>query len=105
MADSRILDLARALALDPLVLVLDEPAAGLGVDEIGVLEALVRATADAGVAVLLVEHDVGFVARVADWVVALERGRVIAEGTPADVRAHPDVLRSYFGDLESVEHA
>jgi len=112
VADSRILDLARALALDPLVLVLDEPAAGLGLDEIGVLEALVRATADAGVAVLLIEHDVAFVGRIADRVVALERGRVIAEGTPAEVRADPEVLRSYFGDLDDaprnegeVEHA
>jgi ABC-type branched-subunit amino acid transport system ATPase component len=102
VADSKILDLARALALDPLVLLLDEPAAGLGLDEIAMLEALVRATADAGVAVLLVEHDVAFVGRIADRVVALERGRVIAEGTPAEVRSHPDVLRSYFGDVDLV---
>jgi branched-chain amino acid transport system permease protein len=102
VADSKILDLARALALDPLVLLLDEPAAGLGLDEVAVLEAMVRATADAGVAVLLVEHDVAFVGRIADRVVALERGRVIAEGTPAEVRSHPDVLRSYFGDVDLV---
>ncbi len=100
VADSKILDLARALALDPMVLLLDEPAAGLGLDEIGMLEALVRATAAAGVAVLLVEHDVAFVGRIADRVVALERGRVIAEGTPAEIRSHPDVLRSYFGDVD-----
>jgi ABC-type branched-subunit amino acid transport system ATPase component/ABC-type branched-subunit amino acid transport system permease subunit len=102
VADSKILDLARALAIDPLVLLLDEPAAGLGLDEIAVLEAMVRATADAGVAVLLVEHDVAFVGRIADRVVALERGRVIAEGTPDEVRSHPDVLRSYFGDVDLV---
>jgi branched-chain amino acid transport system permease protein len=102
VADSKILDLARALALDPLVLLLDEPAAGLGLDEIAMLEALVRATAEAGVAVLLVEHDVAFVGRIADRVVALERGHVIAEGTPAEVRSHPDVLRSYFGDVDLV---
>jgi branched-chain amino acid transport system permease protein len=101
MADARILDLARALALDPLVLVLDEPAAGLGLDEVAMLEALVRATASSGVGVLLVEHDVAFVTRMADHVVALERGRVIAEGPPAEVRAHPAVLTSYFGDLEA----
>ncbi len=100
LADSRILDLARALALDPLVLLLDEPAAGLGLDDIAVLEALVRATADAGVAVVLVEHDVAFVARLADRVFALDLGRVIAEGTPAEVRSDPEVLRSYFGDVE-----
>ncbi len=102
VADSKILDLARALAMDPLVLLLDEPAAGLGLDEIAVLEALVRATAESGVAVLLVEHDVAFVGRIANRVVALERGRVIAEGTPAEVRTHPDVLRSYFGDVDLV---
>jgi len=100
VADSKILDLARALALDPLVLLLDEPAAGLGLDEVGMLEALVRATAAAGVAVLLVEHDVAFVGRIADRVIALERGRVIAEGTPSEIRSHPDVLRSYFGDVD-----
>jgi branched-chain amino acid transport system ATP-binding protein len=102
VADSKILDLARALAIDPLVLLLDEPAAGLGLDEIAMLEALVRATADAGVAVLLVEHDVAFVGRIADRVIALDRGRVIAEGTPDEVRSHPDVLRSYFGDVDLV---
>ena len=102
VADSKILDLARALAIDPTVLLLDEPAAGLGLDEIAMLEALVRATADAGVAVLLVEHDVAFVGRIADRVIALERGRVIAQGTPDEVRSHPDVLRSYFGDVDLV---
>jgi iron complex transport system ATP-binding protein len=94
--------IARALMAQPALLLLDEPAAGLGLDEIAMLEALVRATADAGVAVLLVEHDVAFVGRIADRVVALERGRVIAEGPPDHVRAHPDVLRSYFGDVDLV---
>ena len=105
LADARILDLARALALDPVVLVLDEPAAGLGLDEIAVLEALIRAAANAGIGVLLVEHDVAFVARIADHVVALDRGRVIADGAPAEVRSHPAVLESYFGDLEAEEPA
>jgi ABC-type branched-subunit amino acid transport system ATPase component/ABC-type branched-subunit amino acid transport system permease subunit len=103
LADARILDLARALSLDPLLLLLDEPAAGLGLDEIGMLEALIGAARDSGVGVLLIEHDVGFVTRLADTVVALDTGRVIAEGQAAEVRADPAVLASYFGDEEAVE--
>jgi branched-chain amino acid transport system permease protein len=103
LAEARILDLARALALDPVVLLLDEPAAGLDLDEIVVLEAMVRAARESGVAVLLVEHDVGFVTRLADHVTVLDRGRVIASGEPAAVRHDPAVKAAYFGDVELEE--
>jgi ABC-type branched-subunit amino acid transport system ATPase component/ABC-type branched-subunit amino acid transport system permease subunit len=103
LAEQRIIDLARALALDPIALLLDEPAAGLDLDEITVLEALVRAARESGVAVLLVEHDVGFVTRLADHVTVLDRGRVIASADPTSVRNDPAVKAAYFGDVEMEE--
>jgi ABC-type branched-subunit amino acid transport system ATPase component/ABC-type branched-subunit amino acid transport system permease subunit len=103
LAESRIIDLARALALDPVVLMLDEPAAGLDLDEVAVLEAMVRAAREAGVGVLLVEHDVGFVIRLADHVTVLDRGRVIADAEPGKIRDDPAVKAAYFGDVELEE--
>jgi branched-chain amino acid transport system ATP-binding protein len=103
LAEARILDLARALALDPVVLLLDEPAAGLDLDEIAVLEAMVGAAREAGVGVLLVEHDVGFVIRLADHVTVLDRGRVIANGPPEEIRNDQAVKAAYFGDVELEE--
>jgi len=89
--------LARALVSDPRLLLLDEPAGGLGHDDIAALAGTVRATADAGCAVLLVEHHVDFVMSVADRVVVLDFGRVIARGTPDEVRTNPAVEEAYLG--------
>ncbi|MCR2800356.1 ATP-binding cassette domain-containing protein [Microbacterium sp. zg-Y818] len=89
--------LARALVTDPRLLLLDEPAGGLGHDDIAALAGTVRATADAGCAVLLVEHHVDFVMSVADRVVVLDFGRVIARGTPDEVRSDPAVEEAYLG--------
>jgi ABC-type branched-subunit amino acid transport system ATPase component/ABC-type branched-subunit amino acid transport system permease subunit len=89
--------LARALGSDPAVLLLDEPAAGLGPGEVDALVADLRRLADAGLAILLVEHDTGLVFDVCDEVVVLERGRVLARGTPAEVRDDPQVVAAYLG--------
>ena len=91
-------ELARALAIRPKLLLLDEPAAGLNHEEVDALSEEIRAIRDRrGVAILLVEHHMNLVMRVSDQVVALDFGRVIADGSPEAVRANPDVVRAYLG--------
>ena len=91
-------ELARALAARPKLLLLDEPASGLNHEEVGKLGALIRELRDAlKLTVLLVEHHMNLVMSISDWVVALNFGRRIAEGTPEEVREHPELVRAYLG--------
>ncbi|MEX0428370.1 ATP-binding cassette domain-containing protein [Nocardioides sp. DS6] len=94
----RLLAIVRAIAADPDVLLLDEPAAGLDERERTELEGVIRSLADDwGMAVLLVEHDVRLVTAVSDHMIALDFGRVVASGTPDEVRNDPTVRRAYLG--------
>ena len=91
-------ELARALAISPKLLLLDEPAAGLNHEEVDALASeIVRLRDKRGLSVLLVEHHMNLVMRISDQVVALDFGRVLADGAPDAVRAHPDVIRAYLG--------
>jgi branched-chain amino acid transport system ATP-binding protein len=92
------IELARALASDPKLLLLDEPASGLNHEEVAALATLIRDIRDRlHVTVLLVEHHMNLVMNVSDKVIALDFGRKIAEGTPAEVRGHPEVISAYLG--------
>ena len=96
--DRRLVEIARALATRPAVLLLDEPAAGLSREDKASLGRLLRRIADSGIAVGLVEHDMSLVMEVSDRIVVIDAGQRLAVGTPAEVRADPAVRRAYLGD-------
>jgi branched-chain amino acid transport system ATP-binding protein len=91
------LEIARALAAKPKVILLDEPAAGLNHTETGEIEELVRKVAQSGITVVLVEHDMKLVMNLSDHILVLDYGKKLAEGTAAEVRANPDVIAAYLG--------
>ena len=95
--EQRLVELAVALAARPRLLLLDEPGAGMTGGEKERLIERIRGLRDGGMTVLLVEHDMRLVMGISDTVIVLNHGRVIAEGAPAAIQSHPDVIRAYLG--------
>ncbi|QBE67441.1 ATP-binding cassette domain-containing protein [Pseudoduganella lutea] len=100
--DRRLVEIARALATDPDILLLDEPAAGLSREDKGRLAELLTRVARAGIGVLVVEHDMPLVMGISDRIVVIDAGKPLAEGTPAEIRDDPAVRRAYLGEGEGV---
>jgi branched-chain amino acid transport system ATP-binding protein len=96
--EQRLVELARALAMEPRLLLLDEPGAGLDGEEQARLAALIRRVRDAGTTVLLVDHHMDLVMEISDEVLVLSYGEKLAEGRPDEVRAHPGVVAAYLGE-------
>ena len=96
--EQRLLGIALALAAQPSMLLLDEPVSGMNPSESAKVMKLVETIRARGVAILLVEHDMPTVMQVSDRIVVLNYGRIIAEGSPAEIQRHPDVIRAYLGE-------
>ncbi len=101
--EQRKVEIARALASSPKLLLLDEPAAGLNHNETQQLMDLIRRIRDLGVAIVLIEHDMGLVMDISERIIVLNYGREIADGTPEEIRNNPQVIEAYLGADEEDE--
>ena len=96
--NQRRLELCRAAALSPEFLLLDEPTSGMSdAESLAMVDSVRQLAASIGAGVLVIDHDLGFITRISDHIVVLAQGRVLAEGTPAEIRANPEVAAAYLG--------
>ena len=104
IGEQRILEVGRALATEPRLLLLDEPAAGLNIRETRNLgEIIKKIREEIKITIVLVEHDMDLVMRISDWITVLNFGEIIAEGTPLEVQKNPEVIVAYLGDEEEIQ--
>ncbi len=98
LGDQRLLEIARALATEPRIVLLDEPAGGLNTKETERLAQLIYQIRDSGITVLLVEHDMNLVMDISDEILVINFGEKLAEGDPRSIKANPDVINAYLGE-------
>ena len=101
----KLVGVARALVMDPKLVLLDEPAAGLDSDESQVFGQRIRSLLSTGLSVFMIEHDMGLVLSVCDYIYVLDFGRISAEGTPSEIRDNPLVIDAYLGESGTEVHA
>ncbi len=104
-ADRRRVEIARAMTLRPDLLLLDEPAAGMNPAEVGEITRQIKELRDRGFTIILVEHQMPVVMNVSDRIVVVNKGQVLAQGTPKEMQVHPDVIAAYLGEQEACEVA
>jgi branched-chain amino acid transport system ATP-binding protein len=98
LGDQKLLEIARALATEPKLLLLDEPAAGLNMRETAKLSETILRLPQRGITVMLVEHDMNLVMEISDEVLVLNYGKKIAEGPPREIQRNPEVIAAYLGE-------